>query len=194
MTQSLRLSQRSYLDTESRAMIYEGCSSKQLAEIFGMKEPDVMRKLAGLDAVGMGRQGNPLYRIRDAAARLVKIPVTPEMIQAHLRRMNPKDLPPVLNKMFWEGLTARRKYEEVTGDMWQTADVIQVASDAYQALRMSVLLIPDLLSEETELSDEQMKAVQSIIDTALEAARERLLSLRKPSRLRSGPVAEEEPI
>lgn len=193
MTISLRPGQRSYLDSDSRAMIYSGCSTKQLAEIFNMKEPDVMRRMAGIDPVGMGRQGNPLYRIREAAARLIKIPVTPEMITSHLKRMNPKDLPPVLNKMFWEGVQARRKYEELVGDLWHTTDVIQVLSDTFQTLRVSLLLIPDQLSEKTELTDEQIRMAQSIVDTALEEARERLVdNLRKSSGRGPGPTTEED--
>lgn len=190
-TRILRPDQRANLDTDSRAMIYHGCSTKQLADIFLMKEPDVMRKMAGVNPVGTGRQGNPIYRIRDAASRLVRIPVTPDMITDHLKRMNPKDLPPVLNKMFWEGLQARRKYEEQVGELWHTSDVSEIASDTFQTLRISLLLIPDNISEKTELTEEQRRLIQDIVDNALEEARERLSDIRKPSRRRSGAVAEE---
>lgn len=197
MAQALRNPQRQYLDTESRAMIYSGCSTTQLAEIFNMKAPDVSRRLAGVDPVGVGRQGNPLYRISEAAARLIRIPVTPEMITAHLRRMNPKDLPSLLNKIFWEGLTARRKYQEIASELWHTADVALVASEAFQSLRMSILLIPDALMNETELSERQLKIVQSMIDNALEEARERLINRLGAVELsgpRPGFNAEDEPL
>lgn len=174
-------------------MVYDGCSVNQLAEIFNMRVPDVARKLGGLDAVGLGRQGNPLYRISDAATRLIRIPVTPEMITSHLKRMNPKELPPLLSKLFWDAMTARRKYEEFAGELWLSSDILQIASDAYQSLRMSLLLIPDQLRDNTQISDAQLATVQRVIDTALEAARERLvLDLRKPSGSRSRSYAEED--
>jgi hypothetical protein len=182
MTLSLRPSQRSYLDTESRAMIYQGASANQLAEIFGMKVPDVMRRLAGLDPVGAGRQGNPIYRLKDAAARLVKIPITAAMIDQYMKRTNGKDLPPFVNKLYWEGVVVREKYREQAGELWTTADVSQVASDAFQSLRMSILLIPDALMNDTDLSERQMKIVQAIIDNALEELQEKLVAdLKKPS-------------
>lgn len=193
MTQSLTSSQRAYLDPVSRAMIYDGASVNQLAEMFNIRVPDVARKLGGLEPVGLGRQGNPLYRIPDAAARLIKIPVTPEMISGHLKRMNPKDLPPLLSKLFWDAMTSRRKYEEFAGELWLSADVMEVASDVYQSLRMSLLLIPDQLRDNTQINDAQLRMVQGIIDTALEAARERLISdLRKSGGSRSRPDAEED--
>lgn len=191
-TRVLRPGERAYLDTDSRAMIFHGCSTKQLGEIFGLKEPDVMRKLAGINAVGSGKQGNPLYRIRDAAPLLVKIPITPEMIEHYMVSSNPKNLPPATNAMFWQGMMTRRNYEEKTGDLWHTSDVSQVASDAFQSLRMSLLLIPDNISEKTELNEEQRRMVQAIVDSALEEARERLISdLRKPGGRGPRPSSEE---
>jgi hypothetical protein len=193
MTLTLRPSERSYLDTESRAMIFQGCSVNQLAEIFGMKTPDVMRRLAGLDPVGVGRQGNPIYRLKDAAARLVKIPITAEMIDQYMKRTNGKDLPPFVNKLYWEGVVVREKYREQAGELWTTADVSQVAADAFQSLRMSVLLIPDALVNDTDLNERQMKIVQAIIDNALEESREKLVGhLSKPSGGRSAPEDNDE--
>jgi hypothetical protein len=114
------------------------------------------------------------------------------MIHSHMERMNPKDFPPALSKMFWEGMATRRRYEEQVGDMWTTTDVMTIAGETFQSLRMSLLLIPDALFNETELSEVQMKIVQDVIDNNLEMARERLVNdLRKPSRLGPGATPEE---
>lgn len=196
MTQTLRVSQRSNLDSESRAMIYGGASIVQLAEIFGIRSPDVARRLGDLTPIGLGRQGNPLYRISEAAARLIKIPVTPELITAHLRRMNPKELPPLLSKLFWDAMKVRRQYEEQAGELWLTTEVLQTASEAFQSLRMSLLLIPDQLRDETAISEAHILIVQNVIDSALEQARDRLVDdLRKLSGSGPGPIAaEDEPL
>lgn len=196
MTEKLPRSGRAYLDDESRAILYQGASVNQLAELFKVRPPDVMRKLADLKPVGEGRQGNPIYNVAEAAARLVKIPITEDMITAHLRRMNPKELPALLNKLFWDGMAARRKYEELIGDLWMTSDVMAVASDSFQSIRTSLLLIPDMLRDETEISEPQLLLVQRVIDDGLEQLHERLVSdLRKPSGSRSRPdVAEDEPL
>lgn len=193
-TAPLKMSERGNLDAESRAMIYSGVSVNQLGVIFGIRANDVAVKLGGVRSVGIGRQGNPLYRIADAAPRLVKIPVTEEMIIEYMEKLNPKSLPPLLNKLFWDSMVVRVKYREQVGEMWLTADILQSASDAFQSLRMSLLLIPDQLRAVTDISDAQIQTVQNVIDTALEAARVRLVDdFRKPdgSRSRSTPQDDE---
>lgn len=182
MARPLKPGERLYLDAESRTMIYQGCSVNQLGEIFNIKPPDVMKKLAGLEPVGTGRQGNPIYRLRDAATRLVKVEITADMIHEYMQRANPKDLPSMTNKLFWEGLMSRRKYEELTGDLWHSADVSSVASTTYQAIRAALLLLPDTLMSEAGLNETQVQLSQGVIDTALEDVREQLIrDLRKPS-------------
>lgn len=182
MTKSLSVDQRQNLDTESRAIIYQGASVNQLADLFRMKTPDVMRRLGDLKPVGYGRQDNPIYDVAMAAARLIRIPVTAEMIDGYMRRVNARDLPPILNKIYWEGLMVRERYREQAGELWHTEDVARVASDAFQSLRMSILLIPDALRDETDLSEKQFTMVQEILDKALEESRVRLVTdLRKPS-------------
>lgn len=193
MTQSLRPSQRAYLDDESRAMIFQGASVNQLSELFKVRAVDVMRRVADLKPVGKGRQGNPIYNVAEAAMRLVKIQVTDDMIKAHLLRMNPKDLPPLLSKLFWDSMIVRRKYEELAGEMWLTADVMTVASEAFQSIRTSLLLLSDMLRDETEISEAQIALVQRVIDNGLEQLHERLVSdFRKPRQSRSRSVAEED--
>lgn len=173
---------RKNLDQESRALIYEGASANQLADIFGMKPADVLRKLAGLEAAGYGRQSNPIWRIRDAAPRLVRIDITAEMIDTYMKRANPKDLPPATNKMFWDGMMQAIRYKERSGELWHTADVSELAGTVFQSLRMSLLLLPDLLFNETGLTDRQLEIAQTVIDNALEEARAALVvELRKPS-------------
>lgn len=192
MTKSLAVEQRANLDTESRGIIFQGASANQLGELFNMRPADVLKRLGDLQPAGFGRQGNPLYLIKDAAARLIRIPVTPEMIDAYMRRVNARDLPPILNKIYWEGKMVRERYREQANELWLTADVIRVASEAFQSLRMSVLLIPDVLRDETDLSERQFAVVQAIIDKALEVARVRLVSdLRKSNDPRSGFVGED---
>lgn len=175
VTDPLDISQRKYLDTESRGILYQGASVNQLAALFHMKTPDVMRRLGDLQPVGMGRQGNPIYSVAQAASRLCKLEITETELLNHIRRMDPKALPPLLNKLFWEGMSARIKYRGTVGELWHTTDVLAVAATAFQSLRMSILLIPDTLMNETELSEAQLKIAQDTVDRALEDAREQLI-------------------
>lgn len=192
MPKTLTLDQRTNLDTESRGIIYQGASVNQLGDLFRMKPADVLRRLGDLKPVGYGRQDNPIYDVASAAARLIRVPVTPEMIDAYMRRVNARDLPPILNKIFWEGLTARERYREQANELWLSEDVARVASDAFQSLRMSLLLVPDVLRDETDLSERQFAIIQKIVDQALEDARVRLISdLRKPRDQAESGIAED---
>lgn len=184
--------QRQNLDVESRAMIYQGVSVNQLAAIFEMRPTEVLNKLAGVNPAGVSSHGNPIYKIKDAAPRLVKIPITAEMIEQYMRRANPRDYPAASNKMFWDGMMQQARYREQAGELWHSSDVVAVAGDVFQSLRMSLLLIPDMLLSEAGLNDRQMRLCQNVIDSALEETRAKLIDdLQKPGRQRSGPDAQD---
>jgi hypothetical protein len=189
------LSERLNLDAESRAIIYQGASVNQLSQVFRMTSQDVARRIGDLAPVGIGRQNNPLYELRDAARRLIPIPITPEMIDAYMRRVNGRDLPAVLNKLYWEGKLSRDRYLERANELWFTEDISRVASESFQSLRMSIMLIPDVLREQADLSDRQFRVVQRIVDDALEGTRVRLIAdLRKPDQAGPGLVEEDGPL
>jgi hypothetical protein len=157
-----------------------------------MKRQNVERRLASCPVAAHSAQGTPLYRIADAAQFLVRLKLTDDMVYETLQKADPKDFPAMTNKMFWEGLAVRRKYEEQVGDLWHTADVIGVASAAFNAIRMSLLLLPDELSDKAGLNEQQRTLVQSIVDSTLESSRDALVDeLRKPSRSGREPSAEE---
>lgn len=177
---------------EDRAIIFQGCPASTLAEIFHMKRQNVERRLASCPVAGLSQAGTPLYQIADAAEYLVRIKLTDEMVRETLQKADPKDFPAFTNKMFWEGLIQRRKYEEIANELWHTSDVVAVAAAAFNAIRMSLLLLPDELSDKAGLNEQQRTLVQSIVDAMLETLRDALTSeLRKPSRSGREPSPEE---
>jgi hypothetical protein len=187
MTKSLEMGQRVNLDPESQAMLYQGCSTSQLALIFRLKTPDVAKRLGDLRPVGVGRQNNPLYDLAEAAARLVKIEITQDMIDRYMRSINHAHLPPMVSKAYWDGKQQRERYREQANELWNTVDIIRVSSEALQSLRMSIILIPDVLKDEADLNERQFRAVQRIVDEALEDARVKLVTdLRRSDPVRSG--------
>lgn len=177
---------------EDRAIIFQGCPVSTLAEIFHMKRQNVERRLASCPVVGTSQTGSNLYRIADAAQFLVQIKLTDEMVRDTLRTADPKDFPAFTNKMFWEGLIQRRKYEEQASELWHTSDVVAVAAAAFNAVRMSLLLLPDELSDKAGMNEQQRTLVQGICDSMLESLSDALIrDLRKPSRSGREPSAEE---
>jgi hypothetical protein len=177
---------------QDRAAIFQGLPVTMLAELFQMKRQNVERRLATCPTAGVNQTGSPLYRVADAAQFLVRIKLTDEQVRETLQRADPKDFPAMTNKMFWEGLIQRRKYEELTGDLWHTSDVVSVASSAFNAIRMSLLLLPDELSDKAGMNEQQRSLVQDTVDAMLESCRDALVDeLRKPSRSGQQPSTEE---
>lgn len=167
---------RPSLGTETREIIYRGASINQLAEIFGIRDETVARRIAGVEPSGTGKNGILIYRVADVAPRLVQIPITQAMIEERIIRMRPTELPPALQKGYWDGALARHRYGQLVGDLWPTEEVLAVASTVFQGLREALLLLPDKLKGEIDLTEAQMSDVQRVVDTLIEGLREQLIT------------------
>jgi uncharacterized protein DUF1441 len=171
---------RAQTSAKDRGIIYRGATVNQLAEIFGMRDETVYRRIAGIEPSGTGRNGAAIYAIKDVAPRLLRIPITAEMVREHIIKMRPSDLPPSLQKSYWDGALARHRYAEKAGELWQTSDVISAAAEAFQTLRQGLLLLPDQLRAEIDLDDNAHSIVQTLVDALIEGLRERLISNFQP--------------
>lgn len=159
------------LDDESRGLLYEGASVSQLAKLFRMDNRSVASKIAGLQPCGE-RAGFPIYAIADAATRLA--PLDEDEIEQRLRTMNPTDLPKMISKEFWAGLTARRRYEHQAGDLWMTEEVKEAATAAFKGLRTDLLLLPEEIANMLGLKETDREKVQRVVDKLMEKLRARL--------------------
>lgn len=157
-------------DDETKAIIYEGATIRQLSIMFRADPKVVTRKISGLVPVGR-RRGNNFYRVDEAATRLVKPGYD---IERYIREMNHLDLPPLLAKEFWNAQRARQAYEEQEGDLWRTADVVRALSEAFTTSRMSLLLMTDAVERQTVLTDRQRVIIKGLIDGAITDMREKL--------------------
>lgn len=184
MPAALPPERRVNLDAESRALLYQGASVNQLAAIFRIKSDEVMRRLGDLEPVGIGRQGNPIYDLAGAAARIVRPQITPEAIDAYMRTANHSHLPPMVSKHYWEGLRTRERYREEVDELWFTEDVARLLSTVFQYIRTTLILLPDAMRDRGDMSEAQFRFVQRLVDDAVEDARGRLVNgLAKPSRI-----------
>lgn len=184
MPAALPIEKRANLDTESRALIYQGASVNQLAAIFKpLKTEEVMRRLGDLEPVGVGRQNNPLYNVAEAAARIVRPQLTAEAVDRYMRTANPASLPPVVSKHYWEGLRTRERYREEVDELWLTEDVARMLSEVFQAIRATLVLMPDAMRARGDMTEPQFRFVQRLVDDTIEDLSVRLVArLAKPSR------------
>lgn len=164
------IAQQKSLDANSAAMIYEGVTITQIARIFHVDAKLVPGKIHAVKPAGE-RAGFPVYHIHEVAPYLVK----PQGdIAAHIKRMNHRDLPPLLQREFWTGQRARLAFERDEGDLWPTAQVVEYIGAAFQAIRMSLLLMADNIEREITLSSQQRAAMRRLADATLDDMRGRL--------------------
>lgn len=150
-------------DTDSEAMIYDGCNLTQLAKIFRTERRIIQPKLREVPSCGT-RGGYPIYYIHEVAPHVVK-PVYD--IEQYIMRMNHNDLPKMVSKEFWNGLKAKQDYLLREGELWPTDDIIEVMGETFKTLRMSMLLMGDALERETSLTIHQRERLRAMIDGAL---------------------------
>lgn len=171
-----RKPRRQAAGAEDRQVIYRGATVNQLADMFGMRPETVFRRIAGIEPSGTGKNGILIYRVADVAPVLIRVPITADMVREHIVRMRPSDLPPSLQKAYWDGALARHRYSQIAGELWHTQDVLLSANEAFQTLRQGLLLLPDQLRGEIDLDDTKSSIVQQIVDGLIEGLRERLIT------------------
>jgi len=157
----------------------------QLAQLFETDAKTLPKRLRGLRPSGQ-RHNTTTYKIREAAARIVKPGYA---IEYYLRTMNHSELPPLLTKEYWNGQRARQIYEENAGDLWRTSQVVEGFAEAFKTLRMSLLLMADAVDRETELSEPQRKVIKRNIDGAIDELREKMVERFKDYVSATAPLA-----
>lgn len=159
------------IDDESKAIIYEGATVRQLSSMFRADPKVIMRKLGGLVPCGR-RHGTEIYSIKEAASRLVEPGYS---IERYIMEMNHTDLPPLLSKEFWNSQRARLAFEEANGDLYRTADVVRIVAELLTTYRFVAQTLPDTLEREAGLTREQKAVVRRVLDGALADGRDKII-------------------
>lgn len=156
---------------ESRNELFKGVSMGDMTIIFRLDRRTIQAKIADVPACGK-RRGNSIWLIRDVAPYLIR---PAGDIEEHIKRMRPNDLPPQLNKEFWNGQRSKLRYQEEIGMLWRTDRVLEVLSKVFQTIKMNLLLVPDAIERKSSLSDQQREEVRLAIDGTLVEIRDALI-------------------
>lgn len=143
----------------------------QLAQLFETDAKTLPRRLRGLRASGT-RNNTQTYKIKDAAARLVKPGYS---IEQYIMRMHPNEMPMGLHKEFWAGQKSRQDFEIKAGDLWSTAEVIEHYAEAFKTARMTIMLMTETVERETGVTDAQRKVLRRLTDGLIDDLRESLV-------------------
>lgn len=161
------------IDADTEAILYQGASLIQLQRIFGMDPRDIKAKINNQVRPCGERRGFPIYQIKEVAPYLVAPPYD---IDEFIQRMTIADLPHILRKEFWAGLRSRQLYEKEAAELWPTSDVVDMVSELFKTLRMSLLLTRETVERESELAERQRDIITRIIDNTLEDAHAKTVS------------------
>lgn len=159
--------------TDLRNLVARGLPVSLLADVFGCSKHTVRRKVANLKPVG-GKEAEPLYDLREAAEVLVK----PKGDMAeYIKNLRPQDVPPALQKQFWDAQNSRLKYMEDAGQLWHTTRVQMAIGELFKLIRQRVQLLADTTERQIGLTDAQRAIIEGMSDSLLEDLHEQIIAL-----------------
>lgn len=124
----------------------------------------------------------PLYDFCEAAAYLVKPRVD---LVKYLSSLNSNNIPPHINKTFWDSMNARAKYEATARMTWRDEDVLSVLGATAMLIRERTLLWVDQLPDKVSLTQENRQALRDAVDDLLEDIKVKLEDMPKKRRTES---------
>lgn len=156
-------------------MIEVGANLDQICRIFSMDVRDVKAKIVGKVNSSGQVSGRDVYKIKDIAPYLSKLPVSFNFDE-YFSKMSSADLPPAVNKDFWAAKNAHLKFLREKGEVVPLKDVGSAFSAVFKGFRTSTLLIRDAVERNTTLTDPQRKIINNLIDNLLETAYDTTIS------------------
>ena len=152
--------------------VQRGVSLTWLHYVFKRDRNTCKILLADCPVLRSGPGGVPIYDVAEAAQYLVK----PKLdVKGILKTLKEADLPDDLKPKIWEAKLKAQRWEEKAGDLWRTAKVLDVFSETFKAMRNTMQLWADDLSEEQVLTQAQRDRVRERCDE-LQAALHRTLA------------------
>lgn len=145
-----------------------------LARVLRMDPMTVKQRLRGLTPVGNVGNGRNVYYFHDALPYLVKPKMTAEQFA---KTLNKADLPPEINKSFWDSQRSRVKYKIEAQEAWETEDVLQVLGDVAMTIKDSLVMVVEELRNRAKLDDYQTQIVTECIDEIRTEIRKKLIEL-----------------
>lgn len=163
---------------ESRNALFAGATVSDIAILFRRDRREVTSKIVG-NVRPVGKRGKvDTYLIRDVAPYFVKFVGD---IETHIRNMRPEDLPPKLQKAYYDGLKGKIDYQLREGQVWHQDKIIEVFSAAAKIIRSNLLLLPEEIGRQTELTEDQKTRLRGSISATIQKMQDSLFEhFQKP--------------
>jgi len=156
-----------------------------LARVLKLDPMTVNRRLLRVKPVGhVGKSANrrPLYDFTATLPYLLK----PKMdLKTFLDTLNANDLPPIVNKLTWDGLQSKLRYKVAAQEAWQTEDVLEVLSDVGMTIKDHTNMWVEEMREKAGLSDEQAARLEAMVDVYRDQLHKKLVEMPKEKQTRA---------
>jgi hypothetical protein len=159
--------------TDLMEMLARGATVTFLANFFGQAKEHIAAKMAGAKVVGRTKHGTPAYDFKEACSRLAR--PSPDQVIEYVKKMRPNDLPPIMQKEFWDAALKRQKWEREAGELWRTEEITEAMAEVFKSLRMTIMLFSDTVARETGITNKQREIITALSDQLLEDLRESLI-------------------
>ncbi len=145
-----------------------------LARLMRMDPATVNTRLTKCKPAYIGSGGRKVFYFHDAIHYLVKPKMTAEEFA---RTLNKADLPPEINKSFWDAQRSRTKYKIEAQEAWETEDVLEVLGEVSMTIKDSLVAVVEELRNRAKLTDEQTEIVSEAIDEIRTTIRQKLIEM-----------------
>lgn len=144
-----------------------------LAKVLNMDPATVKKRLTRCRPVATDRNRS-VYYFHEAIHFLVKPRMTAEEFA---RSLNKADLPPEINKAFWDSQRSRVKYKIESQEAFEAEDVMQALGNVAMIFKDSLTMVVEEMRNRAGLTEEQTEILQGCIDELRKEIRTKLMAL-----------------
>lgn len=152
-------------------------SQNFLAEVFDMDPATVRKRLIRCPKLGMAGGNRPVYDFKTACQYLLPPKMTADEF---IQTLHHAKLPPEVNKVFWQAQRERLRYLRDAGEVWHTADVLQVLGQVNMTFKDRLDMLVEDVREMKGISDQHVEKIEQMAHALKSDLYEALVAL--PSR------------
>lgn len=145
-----------------------------LATLLNRQPRHIVKQLSRCPVIGYTAKGLPLYDFAEAMSYCIEPKID---LMLWLKAQNAMSLPPHINKAFWDAMRSRQMVEERAGDLWRTADVLDVLARTALTIKETATLWIESLPDKDLLTTEQYESIRGAVNDLLTEVHRRLVEM-----------------
>jgi len=173
------------IELPDKGMFYRPVGVKFLADVFRKEQRAIHKALRKCPVMEWGTHQNrpvPLWDFVTAASYLVPPKVD---LMDYLSSLNGNNIPPHLNKMFWDAKLAKQRWEERARHTWKDEDVLAVLGDVAMTMKDAMQLWIENLPGKDMMTAEQYEALTASVSDLQDEITKKLIKMPRKRRTQS---------